>query len=932
MRLFLFLFSCFFLGGFFGSAAAASAFWHIFLVSLVSLLLLYNTNKHISNLRYGLFSSWQNYAKIKPVMPNKKKNSNNKNGKNPVLWAMPAKDVISYLKSSLNGLSHQEAKSRLKKYGANEIAKKEKRHGFSIFISQFKNSLILILIASTIVSYFLGEKTNAAVILCMVLLSTILGFVQEYKAERALRMLKKYIAPRCKVIRNGRVDEIQARFLVPGDIVYLSIGDVVPADIRLIQIDSMTTDESSLTGESLPVLKKTTVVSQDHSLPQYLQNVVFMGTSVSSGNGRGIVTATGASTFFGKTAGYLKSDQQEGDFQKNIRRFSNFLIKVILSMVIFIFLVNWALDRGWFDSFLFALALAVGITPEILPIIMTITLSNGALKMAKEKVVVKRIASVEDFGNIDTLCCDKTGTLTEGKISLSQYYNLDEEKDDQLVVFGMLCNTASRVDHMKAYGNPIDKAIWESPQAGRLEKEYDQYKLVDTNEFDFERRIMSVVAKDSQQSGDLLFIAKGAPESIFNDCDFALIKNKKIEIKNKLPELNKKFKDYEDQGYRVIAIAKKPIQNRKTSKEDEKNLCLIGFLLFLDPAKPTVKESLVTLEKLGVRIKVISGDSPVITRKICQDVGLEIISNRIITGDDLENIDDKKYEEYSNQYNVFARITPEQKYKIVSSLNKEGHIVGYLGDGVNDAPALRAADVGISVDMATGIARESADIILLQKSLNVLAHGIIEGRKTFGNITKYILNTISANYGNMFTVALSSLFMKFIPLLPSQILLNNFMSDIPNISISTDNLDAEWLKKPKRWDIKFISRFMIYFGLISSFFDLALILPLLFIFKASPEIFRTAWFVESCLSEIIIVYAIRTKLAFYKSRPSKWLVGVSLVTILATLIIPYTLFGADFFQFQKMPINIVIFIFAILITYFIVVELMKRKFYKKFEI
>ncbi len=843
-------------------------------------------------------------------------------------WALSNEEIIDYLKSSEKGLTNVEVKNRLVKYGFNEIIGKERRHGSDIFLSQFKNPLVIVLIVAAIISHFLAEEINALVILSIVVLNSLLGFYQEYKAERALRELKKYVTFKANVIRDGREVEVDTRDIVPGDIIHLSIGDLVPADTRLFKVNELTTDEAPLTGESMPVVKTIEPVNKDYSLPQQLKNIAFMGTSIASGTGKGIVIATGKDTFFGKTAVYLKRKEPETDFQKNIKNFGNFLLKIIIAMTIFIFIANTILGKGILTSFLFAIALAVGITPEVLPIIMTITLSKGALEMAKEKVITKRLLSVEDFGNIDTLCCDKTGTLTEGFPSLQNYLDPNGKKDEKLLLYGLLCNSIRGRKGGKISGNPLDRAIWQSKEASRLESDLRDYSIIDENEFDFERRRMSVLIKGDRSN---ILVVKGATESVIEVSKSIMVNGVKTEISDELTlKLHDKIIGYEDDGYRVIAIAEKHTEKEEITKNDETELVLLGFLLFLDPPKKTVKGSLHILNKLGVNVKVISGDSPTVTRKICNEVGLRIVEDKIISGDDLERLDDKEFEKYSETYNVFARVTPEQKYRIVAGLNKEGHIVGFLGDGINDAPALKAADVGISVDSATGIAKEAADIILLKKSLRVLAHGIMQGRRTFSNIAKYILNTISANYGNMFTVAAASLFLKFIPLLPRQILLNNFISDVPLLTISTDNVDEEVLRRPRKWNMKLISRFMTYFGLISTSFDLALIIPLIFLIRASPSLFRTAWFVESVLSELVITFTIRTRLPFYKSNPSRSLMITSLLAGIIVLTITYTAFGGLLFNFVKMPIIVICLIAVILFSYFMTAEVAKRYFFKKF--
>ena len=856
-----------------------------------------------------------------------KQNISGKNSQE--LWAVPFEKVFSYLKSSESGLTDEEALNRLKTYGINEITSKGKRGGLIIFLSQFQNFFILILAAATILSFFFGEGVNATIIFVMILITVLFGFFQEYKAERTIQKLRKYIKIKARVLRNGRIKIIDSKELVPGDIIYLDIGDIVPADLRLIKIKELSMNESVLTGESVSVEKKISLISSKLKMPQELINMAFMGTSVSSGTGYGIVTATGQETFFGRTAVYVK-EEDESDFQKNIKKFSRFILKVIVIMTLFVFLVNAIFGRGILDSFLFALALAIGITPEILPIIMTVALSRGAIKMAEKKVVVKRLASIEDLGNVDVLCCDKTGTLTEGELSLRHYVNLNEKSENKLLLYGLLCSSV--IGKGENFGrDQIDNAIWQNEEAHILKKELKNYNILGENELDFERRRMSVLVQNS--SGKKIIIAKGAAESILKASKYATFNGRKILLtKRTIEKITDQIIKYEKSGHKLIAIAEKQFSKNETSKSDEKELNFLGFLLFIDPPKNTVKEALIMYQKLGVEIKILSGDSPIITKRICQEVGLGIYHNRVIIGDELEKLNDEELGEYAEKYNVFSRISPEQKYKIVKILNKNNHIVGYLGDGINDAPALKAADVGISVDSGAEISKDASDIILLQKNLHVIAQGITEGRKTFGNIMKYILNTMSSNYGNIFTVASSSMFLNFIPLLPSQILLSNLLSDVPDLTISTDNVDEEMLKKPKKWNIELISKFVIYFGLLSSFCNLVLIFILLVIFKTPINLFRTALFVEIIISQITVLFAIRTKKTFFKSRPSWLLLITTLIVALGTIIIPFTIFGENFFGFVKLPVSILITIIIVLTAYFTAVEIAKKYFFKKFEI
>jgi len=814
-------------------------------------------------------------------------------------WSLQIEKLLSSLETSKKGLGGKEAEKRLGEYGYNTIKKEETRSALKIFLSQFKNPLIYILVFATIIAAFVGDKTEAMIILAIVFLNSVLGFFQEYRSEKALEKLRKYIKFKAKVFRNGGRTEIEAEKLVPGDIVFLNIGDKVPADIRLIEVRDFSADESILTGESLQVYKKTEPFKKENPNPQDLINTAFMGTIVASGTANGVVVSTGESTFFGKTASSLK-EEKKSDFEENMANFGNFLLKVILITTIFVFTVNFLLHKGLVDSLLFALALAVAITPEVLPIIITVALSRGALKLAKKKVVVKRLSAIESIGNMDILCMDKTGTLTENKIIMTDYFDLGGKKEDKIVLYSLLANSAV-VNKDKITGNPLDVAIWKYAKGASIEK----FEKIDEIEFDFERKRMSVVVKNEK----ILLISKGAPESIIDICK-NLDKKKAME----------KVKELSSSGHRVLAVGFKEVKSKKDyTKEDEKDLKFLGFLTFTDPPKKDAKDALKKFDRLGVEIKVLTGDDPFVALKVCRELGMEIKEEDVILGSD-GNV---------NRAKIFARVTPEQKLEIVKALKKE-HVVGFLGDGINDAPALRIADVGITVDTASDVARDASDIILLKKSLNVVANGIREGRRSFGNIMKYILNTISANFGNMFTIAISSLFLKFIPLLPTQILLANFMTDMPMLSISTDNVDSSILRRPKKWDINLISKFMMHFGALSSIFDFMTIFILMFVLNLGIPGFRTAWFLESCLSEIVITFAIRSKKKFYKSKPSKILVFMSAATFLIILFAIYSPLG-KFFEFSKLSIPLLIMILMILLVYFSCAEVLKRYFFKKYE-
>jgi Mg2+-importing ATPase len=810
--------------------------------------------------------------------------------------------------------------------GPNVVARTRRRAGLHILLRQFTSPLILVLIAAAIVSRYLGEPVEATVIMAIVLVNAALGFLQEYRAERALRALQRFVTHMATVRRGGTPVEVPAEALVPGDVVCLEIGDVVPADVRLLLTDDLSSDESVLTGESIPVAKGIEPLSAASALPYELTNMAFLGTSIASGYGEGVVVTTGDRSFFGRAAATVEQHPRETDFQRSIRRFSDLLLVVILVMTAFVFAANALLGKGLFDSLLFAIALAVGITPEVLPVIVTIALSNGALRMAREKVVTRRLMSVEDLGNVDTLCCDKTGTLTTGSVSLHDYLDVDGTRDPDLVRASLLCASGTARSGAATGANALDSAVWRSEAAQPLLPTLERWQVVDRNEFDFERRRMSALVRDGQHSR---LLVKGSPEAVLSVCVSARRGGHDVRLTPGLhTELQQRIVGYEEQGYRVIALAEKVVSGGESSRADETDLILLGVLLFLDPPKPEAAASLHLLAKLGVDIKVMSGDSPVVTRRICLDVGLAIAQDKVVTGSELAALDADRLTEVVRAHNVFARVSPEQKYRLVERLGAAGHVVGFLGDGVNDVPALKAADVGICVDSGAGIAKDAADIILLRKSLRVLAHGIIEGRKTFANITKYVLNTVSANFGNMTTVALSSLFLAFIPLLPSQILLNNLVSDLPLVTISTDNVDADSLQRPRHWDLGLITRFMVGFGLLSVLFDLALIGGLLYVIRADAALFRTAWFVESACSEILVTFAIRTRGRFYRSAPSHTLLVASLVTAAAAFVLPFTSLGRNYFAFVPLPGRLLLFVGGILAAYFVAAEVVKRRYYR----
>lgn len=813
-------------------------------------------------------------------------------------------------------------------YGPNEISPPEQRTPFRIFLSQFSNPLVYVLIFAAGVAFFLGEGTEATIIIAIVLANATLGFAQEYRSERAVRELRKYMSYHVRVMRGGRTRAVDSKELVPGDIVVVAIGDIVPADLRLLEVEGLTTDESILTGESTPVEKCSEPLSLEKPLPHQLANVVFMGSEVTDGSGTGAVVATGTSTYFGKVAKSLALFPPQTDFQKNIASFGNFLLRVVLLLTLFVFTMNSVLGHGLFDSLLFSLALAVGIIPEALPVIITVGLSDGALRLIKKKVVVKRLEAIEDIGNVDVLCTDKTGTLTQNETTVEGVLDPAGNPRPELITYALLCNTAI-VEGDRILGNPIDVAIWKhARRTGFDETSLGDYKKVREIPFGFGRRRMSFVF---QKDGMDILITKGAPESVVS-VSSGVADDPSVEaLDSARAKLDSIIGGFTKQGKRVILIGCRNIEEKANySTEDERDLTLVAMIVLSDPLKEDAGEAIARLKSLQIRLKILSGDDSLITADVCRRLGVGD-GRPALTGNDLEGMSEEGFLKAVEENDVFGRVTPEQKFAVVKALKKNGHVVGFLGDGVNDAPALKMADAGISVDSGVQVAKEASSIILLEKSLNVIADGVVEGRKAFGNMEKYIMNTISANFGNMFTVALGSVILPFIPLLPSQILLTNLLSDAPLLTISTDNLDEESLSKPRKWRIEAISRFMVFFGLISSIFDMVTIAFLIYFLQAGAELFRTGWFIESVLSEITVTFSIRTRRRFYRSKPSRLMVIASVVAVMLMFGIIYSPVG-QLFEFVRLSPWLLGVVSLILVSYFLLVEVSKHIFFSRHKV
>ncbi|MGB9718804.1 MAG: magnesium-translocating P-type ATPase [Thermoproteota archaeon] len=831
---------------------------------------------------------------------------------------LPIEELLLRLKTSSNGLSSEEAGKRLEVFGYNELVKKKKRAAVVDFLSHFKSPLVIILLFAGLVSGFFGEVVNAAIIFSIVVFSITLDFYQEHKAERAAEMLKQRVATTATALRDGVKREVRLAEIVPGDIIYLSAGDIVPADARVSGAKDLFVDQSALTGESLPVEKVAEPLKVYEPTITEWSNYLFMGTSVVSGSATAVVVKTGSLTEYGKIAKRLAAKEPETEFQRSIRSFGYMIMQVTFLLVVFVFFINALYMRNVLDSLLFAVALAVGLTPELLPMIISVNLSKGAVSMAKKGVIVKRLASIQNFGSMDVLCTDKTGTLTENRIRLVLHVDLNGDESEKVLLYSYLNSY-----HQTGLKNPLDEAILKF-----REVDVKEYRKIDEVPFDFVRKRLSVVVEYQNQR---FMITKGAPEEVARICSYYEVGNVIADMTDGVyNRIEQKYVELSAEGYRVLSVAYKRLREDKPiyNVNDENDMVFLGFVAFLDPPKETAREALQLLKNADVELKILTGDNELVTRKVCEYLGFE--TKGVVTGREIAQMGVDALARVVEEANVFCRVTPAQKDRIINALKNNGHVVGFLGDGINDAPSLRTADVGISVENAVDIAKESADIILLQNDLRVLHDGVLEGRKTFGNTMKYIMMGVSSNFGNMFSVAGASLFLPFLPMLPIQILLNNLLYDFSQTTIPMDEVDKEYIEKPKRLDIAFIKRFMVFLGPVSSLFDFLTFFVMLFVFKASESLFQTAWFIESLSSQTLVIFVIRTrKSPFWRSRPSRLLLLSSMAIIAFALTLPYTPLGS-IFQFVKPPAIFFIALAAILGIYIALAEIVKSRFYKRY--
>ncbi|MEM0317765.1 MAG: magnesium-translocating P-type ATPase [Candidatus Nezhaarchaeales archaeon] len=835
------------------------------------------------------------------------------------ILTLPVEKLLLRLKSSLNGLTSEEAKRRLELFGYNELPTRKRRTIIVDFLSHFKNPLVVILLIAGLISGFLADMTDMIIIYTIVLFSIILDFYQEHKAEREAEMLRQRVATKATVLRDGVKKEIGLEEIVPGDIVLLSAGDIVPADARIISAKDLLVDESVLTGESFPVEKTDQPLKSYEPLITKWGNYLFMGTSVVSGAAMALVVKTGSSTEYGKIAKRLARRKGETEFEKGLQRFGYMVMQTTFLLITIVFFINALYMRGVLDSLLFAVALAVGLTPELLPMIVTVTLSKGAVLMAKKKVIVKRLAAIQNLGSMDVLCTDKTGTLTENRVKLVLYVDINGEENNKVLLYSYINSY-----YQTGIKSPLDEAILRFK-----EMNVKDYEKIDEIPFDSVRKRLSVVIK---HKGQRLLITKGAPEEVIKISSFYengdIVSNMTNEVRK---NIEKRYLELSAEGYRVLAVAYKLLREDKPTYtvNDEKEMVFLGFLAFIDPPKETAREALKLLRNSSIEVKILTGDNELVTRKVCEYLGFNV--RKVITGSEIAEMSDDVLARVAEEANVFCRLTPAQKERIVNALRNNGHVVGFLGDGINDAPSLKAADIGISVDDAVDVAKESADIILLQKDLGVLYDGILEGRKALGNVMKYILMSISSNFGNMLSVAMASLFLPFLPMLPTQILLNNLLYDFSQSVLPTDEVDVEYVEKPRKLDVHFIKLFMICFGPVSSLFDYITFFTMLYIFKASESLFQTAWFIESLASQTLVVLVIRTvRSPFWRSRPSRLLLFTTVTITVSALILPYTPLG-EIFRFVKPPATFYLVLLIILSTYLILTDIIKHWFYEKYR-
>ena len=868
--------------------------------------------------------------------------------------------IWQLLRTSPDGLTQQEANARLELIGPNLIARECRPSIAKELCGRIKNPLNVLLLSLAVISYFLGEISTALMILVIVILAIFTAFVQEHRSNDAAAKLRAMVKTTASVKRKGGVIaseldqfhgfiEIPMEQLVPGDIVRLSAGDMIPADLRLLAAKDLFVSQSALTGEAMPTEKSAARIDESAD-PFDLPNVCFMGGSVVSGYGDGVIVHTGARTYFGQLADRIAGRRELTSFDKGVNHFTWLMIRFMMVMVPAVFLINGVTKHNWLEALLFAMAVAVGLTPEMLPMIVTVNLAKGAIAMSKKRVIVKRLNAIQNFGAMDVLCADKTGTLTQDRITLKRHLDIRGGDSERVLEYAYLNS-----HYQSGLKNLLDVAVLQHVELGKNLHLRHRYKIVDEIPFDFVRRRLSVALAREDAGADVeqfrltrmftrffrrrpneggahLLICKGAVEEVFAACKYYELDGRrgKLDSAHRAAALAETAKLNED-GFRVIAVAYREITDLKPSYsiDDEIDLTLLGYIAFLDPPKDSAGGAIGALNQSGVTVKILTGDNDIITRKICREVGLEV--DRIVLGPEIEKISDAALADLAELVSVFAKVSPAQKARIIGALQAKGHVVGFLGDGINDSPALKAADVGVSVDTAVDIAKESADIILLEKSLMVLQEGVIEGRKVFGNLIKYIKMSASSNFGTIFGVLGASIFLPFVPMLPIQVLTNNLLYDFSQTAIPTDNVDGDYLEAPRKWDIGNLFKFMILIGPISSIFDYATFFIMIHVFDSwsNPSLFQTGWFIELLLTQTLVIHIIRTaKIPFVQSRASEPLIAASLIVCAIGLALPYTP-AAQALKFTPLPALYWPILGGFLLSYAMLTQIVKNWFVRR---
>ena len=836
--------------------------------------------------------------------------------------------ALKELASRADGLSQAEADSRLKQYGLNQIAREKRQSPLMRLLGNVKNPLVILLTALGVLSFLTGDLRATAVIFVMVVLGVVLRFVQEMRADNAAEKLEAMVSNTATVVRGGKEEELPLKMLVPGDLIRLAAGDMVPADVRVLSAKDLFLNQAALTGESLPVEKKADPAPMNVENPLELPNICFLGSNVESGSATAVVIHTGGQTYFGSLAASIVGQRQLTSFDKGVNKFTWLMLRFIAVMVPAVFLINGLSKHNWLEAFLFAMAVAVGLTPEMLPMIVTVNLSKGALAMARKKVIVKRLNAIQNFGAMDVLCTDKTGTLTEGKIVLEKHLDVAGKASEKVLHYGYLNSY-----HHTGLKNLLDAAILDHEELEDRLRAKEKYHKIDEIPFDFIRKRMSVVVED--ETGLNTLICKGAVEEVMSLCSRVEVDGKVVPM---LPEHcasgQQIVRDLNGQGFRVVALAYKEMPGATDEPayavKDESDLILLGFLSFLDPPKESAAEALKRLRSLKVDVKILTGDNEIITAYICQKVGMPV--EHILLGSQIQTMSETELAEAASASSVFAKLAPAHKEKVIRAFQSKGHVVGFMGDGINDAPALKAADVGVSVNSAVDIAKESSDIILLENSLLTLEQGVLEGRRVFGNIIKYIKMAASSNFGNMFSVVGASAFLPFLPMLPIQVLTNNLLYDFSQTTIPTDEVDADWLTKPRKWTIGEIQRFILFIGPISSIFDYLTFFIMLYVFNCwhNPALFHTGWFVESLFTQTLIIHVIRTsKIPFIQSRASWPLIATSLIIVAVGAWLTVSPLAGTL-GFVPLPALYWLLLAIMLLCYVVLTQLVKTWFIRRF--